>query len=70
MGVVGQQGPCIDRQMSLLRQTAQTTHEVSPVAVLMKDRTPFNAPHHDVVQGAGSIEPCATWHRQTLSGIQ
>jgi hypothetical protein len=60
--VVGQQCPCIYRQVSVLGQDGQTAHEICPVAVFPEDWTPFNAPHHYMVQGAGCVEPRATGH--------
>jgi len=38
--------------------------------IVQEDRRPVDSPYHDMVQGAGYIEPCLSWHGMNLSRSQ
>jgi len=54
--MIGEERPGVDGPGALLRQPGDPGHEASPVGIIPEDDPALQPAHHDVVQGAGSIE--------------
>jgi len=65
--VVGQQGPGIAGGLRILENISQSLQELISVGILPEYRSFFNAPDHDVVQGAGAVDSRFPWHSSSLS---
>jgi hypothetical protein len=66
VGVIGQQGPCVDMGFCLFGKIAQAFNEVLPVPVIVYDLLLFNPSDDDMVEGSGSIESGLPGHRTSF----
>ncbi len=62
MRMVREERPGGDRPGPGLDQGGQASDEVGAVLVIPKEGGPFNAPHHDVLEGSGGIETRLAGH--------
>jgi hypothetical protein len=66
MKMIGNQRPSITWRIRILENFSQPLHKVIPVGIAAEYRRPFNAPDHDMVQGAGRIYTRSPWHAAPL----
>jgi hypothetical protein len=66
MGVIGQQGPCVDMGFGLFGKIAQAFNETLPVPVIGYNLLFFNPSDDDMVEGSGSIESGLPGHRTSF----
>ena len=62
VGVIRQDGPGVDGYGPALYYAREAAEEVGPIGIVPEDGRPLDAPHHDMVQGAGGIQPRSARH--------
>jgi len=55
MGVIGDKDPGKATRLSLLNDLPLSVQEIFTVPVIFKNCSPFDPPHHDMMQGSRSI---------------
>jgi hypothetical protein len=66
MKVIGDQCPCIADGLRILENASQALQKIIPVGIVPEYRAPFNAPDHDMVEGASSIDSRSSGHLPSL----
>ena len=63
----GDECPCETKYLRLGNSIAQTFNEIITVLIILEYPPPLNPSNNDVMQGAGSIDACFTWHKPLMS---
>ena len=66
MGMVGEEGPCVDRGLCGDGDLTQALEESLAVLSIRHDLSAGDSAEHDVVQGARGVEPGLARHRRSF----
>ena len=60
--MVGQNGPGIDNEVSLVAELCESIQEIAPIDIGLEDLGFFNAPAHNMVESTRCIESWLSGH--------
>jgi hypothetical protein len=65
--MIGDQRPGVTKRFTVADNPGQALDEIIAIIVIKKKLPPFYPPADDMVQGAGRIDSCFSWHFDYIS---
>jgi hypothetical protein len=68
--MIGYQRPGVTKRFTVADNPGQALDEIIAIIVIEKKLSPFYPPADDMVQGAGRIDSCFSWHFDYISSAE
>ena len=69
MNMVGQEGPGVNAEGTVLRKCRKAADEFRAVSIIPEDGAAFDPAHHDVVEDVGGIEASTAGHGESVGSV-